>query len=182
MRMSPIAAASQKQIEEALLALLSEKPYGQITVSELAHRASLSRQTFYMHFASKEAVLARHLHRLFDDIMAEVRRQRARTVSELVAAYTGIVEKHAPFFLLLAQNDLTGTVCSLFAARLAALPPVLPTQRDAVSEAERRYCNTFWVAAFTEVYALWLTDGRKTPRPQIERILTDIMRGSYFSS
>ena len=51
------ALQSQKQIAEAMMALLGEKPFSQITVSELCKAAGISRQTFYTLFTSRENVM-----------------------------------------------------------------------------------------------------------------------------
>ena len=44
-------------IGEALLALMEEKPYAQVTVSEICRRATTSRNTFYRLFRTREDVL-----------------------------------------------------------------------------------------------------------------------------
>ena len=51
------AMASQRQIAEAMMRLIQEKPYAQITISELCKSAGISRQTFYTLFSSRENVV-----------------------------------------------------------------------------------------------------------------------------
>ena len=51
------ALQSQRQIAGALMALIREKPYAQITISELCKAAGISRQTFYSLFTSRENVV-----------------------------------------------------------------------------------------------------------------------------
>ena len=51
------AMQSQKQIADAMMSLLDEKPFSQITVSELCKAACISRQTFYTLFTSRENVM-----------------------------------------------------------------------------------------------------------------------------
>ncbi len=177
---NPIAIRSKNNIEAALIALMKEKPYSDITISAIARRAGLSRQAFYLNFDNKEAVLLRSLKRLFDDIMQLVRYKKIDSVDALVATYTDVVENNAVYFKSLADNNLTGLVCRLFSYELVQLPPVLPSQRENQTTAERRYFNAFWVSAFVEVYALWLTEGMATDRSEINRIITDIMLGNYF--
>ncbi len=180
MRENPIAIRSKDSIEEALLALMQTTSYREITIQAITKSAGLSRQTFYLNFNSKDDVLSRRLMRLFDDIMERVQAERVSTVPRLVAIYTQIVVENAAFFRLLTENGLTGLVCRLFADRLMQLPPVLSCQRENQSAAERRYFNSFWVAAFVEAYAQWLSEDMRTDRSEIERIMTDIMLGNYF--
>lgn len=48
---------SQNQFAAALIDLLREKSYEQITVTDLCRQAGHARQTFYKYFADKEALL-----------------------------------------------------------------------------------------------------------------------------
>lgn len=48
---------SQKVLQEALLSLMSEKPYDRITVQNVIDRADVGRSTFYAHYIGKEALL-----------------------------------------------------------------------------------------------------------------------------
>lgn len=46
-----------ESIQQALLALLDEKPFNKITIQELVERAGVSRSAFYRNYQSKEQVL-----------------------------------------------------------------------------------------------------------------------------
>lgn len=46
------ATRTERAVKEALLSLLAEKPLADITVSELARKAHVSRSTFYEHFGN----------------------------------------------------------------------------------------------------------------------------------
>ncbi|HEX7823198.1 MAG TPA: helix-turn-helix domain-containing protein [Sphingobium sp.] len=48
---------SRRVLRDALLALLEEKPFDQITVREITARAKVGYATFFRHYASKEALL-----------------------------------------------------------------------------------------------------------------------------
>ena len=51
------ALQSQRQIAAAMMALIQEKPYAQISISELCKTAGISRQTFYSLFTSRDNVM-----------------------------------------------------------------------------------------------------------------------------
>lgn len=69
--------------ESAILAtleeLLSERPFGDVSVDDLAKGAGLSRPTFYFYFPSKEAVLLT----LLDRVMVEANSRLASFASAL---------------------------------------------------------------------------------------------------
>lgn len=180
MKENPMSVRSKDGIEQALLSLMLEQPYKNITIRSLTERAGLSRQTFYLNFEDKEAILTRHLSRMLDEIMLRVQIEHVETIQNLTDVYTTIVEENASFFRLLVENGLTDLAKGVFREKLSQLPPVLACQRANRTDTERRYFNAFWVAAFIEVYSLWLLEDRATDRSEIVSILSDIMRGEYF--
>ncbi|MDO4538326.1 MAG: hypothetical protein Q4B54_09215 [Coriobacteriales bacterium] len=60
-----MAANSRQRIQQALFSLLEEWPLEQITVSEVASRANVSRTTYYRLYGSLESVLNDALDELF---------------------------------------------------------------------------------------------------------------------
>lgn len=180
MKENPMSVRSKDSIEDALLSLMQEQAYKDITIRSLTERAGLSRQTFYLNFEDKDAILTRHLSRMLDEILLRVRLEHVDTIEKLTDIYTTIVEENAGFFRLLVDNGLTDLAKGVFREKLVQLPPVLSCQRENRSQTERRYFNAFWVAAFIEVYTIWLLEDRATDRDEIVAILSDIMRGNYF--
>ena len=51
------AQLSQRHIADAMLRLLREQPFSELSVSTLCRQASVSRQTFYSLFGTREQVL-----------------------------------------------------------------------------------------------------------------------------
>ncbi|MEZ4713515.1 MAG: TetR/AcrR family transcriptional regulator [Caldilineaceae bacterium] len=62
---------SRKLLGEALLELVLEKAFGDITVQDIADRADMNRATFYLHFQSKEELLQSALQELFDELVSQ---------------------------------------------------------------------------------------------------------------
>lgn len=57
---------SKKAIKDALLDIMYEKDFKQITVNELLKRANVSRGTFYAHFSNLEDVRQQLINDLFE--------------------------------------------------------------------------------------------------------------------
>lgn len=58
MAANSLARQSRRNIANALIALMGERDFTRITVTEIAKKAGVARLTFYRHFKDKEAVLA----------------------------------------------------------------------------------------------------------------------------
>lgn len=59
--------AARTDMVNALLRLLEQKAFSEISISELCHEAGLSRMTFYRNYESTENILSSHL----EDILSE---------------------------------------------------------------------------------------------------------------
>lgn len=76
----------KERMADALLELIAEKPYADISVSEITDRADVGRATYYRHFSSKDDVLIHKLETIFTR-MPEVARPFHEHSHEEVTAY-----------------------------------------------------------------------------------------------
>lgn len=81
---------SRKWLLNALLELIHEKPFAEITVSEITDRADVSRQTFYIHYYNKRDLLNELVDREFlqfrDTLLARIKSDHldGTNISELM--------------------------------------------------------------------------------------------------
>lgn len=64
---------TRRRLREALVTLVLEKGYDNITIQEITERADMSRATFYLHFNNKDELLASSLEAMFDELVDSVR-------------------------------------------------------------------------------------------------------------
>src|SRR5690606_34566865 len=60
---------TKKMLQGAFLALMSEKPFADITVQDITERAMVNRGTFYDHFADKQALADYTLRQMFRGVL-----------------------------------------------------------------------------------------------------------------
>lgn len=63
---NPRSIRAKKAFREALIDLLKESPFDQITISDLSKKAGYSRFTFYNHFESKQDLLYKIIDKRLD--------------------------------------------------------------------------------------------------------------------
>jgi AcrR family transcriptional regulator len=72
-KLDPRIARSRRAVVDALMELLARGyAFEQITVTELASRANVTRRTFYMHFPSTDAVVIAMAMELFESTLATI--------------------------------------------------------------------------------------------------------------
>jgi AcrR family transcriptional regulator len=64
-KLDPRVKRTRALLQQALGELVQEKPFGRITVQDIAARAEVNRATFYAHFEDKYALLNYALHEEF---------------------------------------------------------------------------------------------------------------------
>jgi AcrR family transcriptional regulator len=93
------ATRTEGALKEALLSLLAEKPLADITVSELARAAHVSRSTFYEHFGNPADV--------FDAVVSDFAHDVSPLMSQ-VACSDGFAPKGRPFCSLVRDAGTYG--------------------------------------------------------------------------
>ena len=61
---------TRKLLWEALIALIQEKDYSEITIQDIADRANVNRVTFYLHYRDKQDLLVRSVEVIFEELAA----------------------------------------------------------------------------------------------------------------
>ena len=56
---------------QALIALIQEKDYSEITIQDIADRANVNRVTFYLHYRDKRDLLERSAETIFNDLTSK---------------------------------------------------------------------------------------------------------------
>jgi len=70
-RLDPRVIRTRKLLREALIELIPEKGYDEITIKEITDRATLNRATFYLHYRDKEDLLDRGFEEIWDELTRE---------------------------------------------------------------------------------------------------------------
>lgn len=147
---------SRRVLRDALLALLEEKPFDQITVREITARARVGYATFFRHFASKEALLhnlaSGQIAALFELTLPMLFVTSSREHCRTMCAY---VNERRTLWTALLTGGASGTVRDEF---------IRQARQYASSQSDRRALGwlpsdlvVVWVTGSTiDVLAWWL--------------------------
>ncbi|MBO5336996.1 MAG: TetR/AcrR family transcriptional regulator [Lachnospiraceae bacterium] len=101
-----IAEQSKKKIADALLVVLQQYGYKEITITQLAQEAKLSRKTFYRLFADKEDVLSYLFEKLYIECFEQIKSQHTQYYWDIVQCYFDFWEERKSLLLLFKQSHL----------------------------------------------------------------------------
>lgn len=103
---NPIAIRSKEMLSSALIELMQEKSYLEISITEITNRADLSRRTFYRLFDSKDDILVYYLYSNWCKVLPELHKLEDKSYMNTSYLNMKFLYAHKDFMLLLYKNNL----------------------------------------------------------------------------
>jgi AcrR family transcriptional regulator len=171
------ARRTRRLLQQALLGLLGDEPLSKVTVSQIAARADVSRQAFYLHFSSKEELLLSHVDDVFDEIRATVlpspTRPRAAGFKELLTTTFDEWARHADSLRLALQIEDKDQVIERIRVHVADLMDAFAQygREDVVAyPMHHEYVVDFITGGVYMLLRSWSRDGLATPPTQMAEL------------
>ena len=175
-----IALASQKQIMDALMRLLKEKKFSDITVSQLCKEAEVSRQTFYSLYESKENVVKDLIAACQSDPEAAHTAHgsccQEGSASTVFSSFGRYLSLHRDLMQMLSDNDILYLLYqSLYSAIIGCEFFLHDEQKR-----EREYAANFIAGGFTGIATAYVNCGTEDIPEYLEREINLLFRGNYL--
>lgn len=142
---------SKNSICESLLRLLEHYQYNDITISQITAKAGVSRNTFYRHFNTKEAVLSYAFSQLLGDLFTALSNLATPSIRDLLSHIINLYRKN-PYLIHVHNHETTGAIISQFRDRNMHRFSDFMVSSDP-------YRTRFNIAGFDAVLKQWLRDG-----------------------
>ena len=199
---NPSAVRSRKEISTALLKLMQEYPYAEISVKQIIMETSLARKTFYLNFRSKDDVLESILNELigeYTDALSKANEEKnpagtknldeaisvdttakVDTITNPLSVIFSFCDKNKDFLSLLHKNKML----YLLLIRLNEFLPEYSKTEDMSSnpfvklmgELEPDYLIAFNVGAIWNVLFKWIDRGMVDSLDSIQEILKKYLK------
>jgi len=105
-----IAEQSKRRLVQALLTVMKQYDYKEITVTQIAQEAQLSRNTFYRLFSDKDDILSLFFDGLFQEFLEQIRTRGVHRYWDTVQVFFDFWEERRELLLLLRKNGLLPSV------------------------------------------------------------------------
>lgn len=161
---NPKAIRSQQLLADAFIELLKEREYGQISVFDICQTASLSRQTFYNFFNSKEEIVRFYFKNQFitndfDDI------------NDAVGYYSVFLQKNEIVLNKIFENGLEGLITQEIVESFLQNSKKLDlsTKSDLIY-----YKRAVLAGALSQMLSQWFSSGMATPLKTLCSFISDV--------
>ncbi len=163
-------ALARESIEQALILLLEEKQFSDITITDITKRAGVSRVTYYRNYSSKEDILSGYLQNVVADFYLALKDYDAVTQTrELWVTLFEKMRDHAQEIILLMK---AGYGDELLNSYIRGINAGLSGPEE---NPELYYSNCYWVGALHSITKEWIQSGMKEPIDQMVYIGTAMM-------
>lgn len=151
---------SRRMIEEALFALMGEKSYLEITVSEIARRADVSRRTFYRLYKSREEVLAVFFQKLCREYQKKHSALNCYDVRRIAGEYFDFWYQYREVLLLIHDCGLDAMLY-YWMNRFAL--EVVQSRMGETQELSAQHFAVYSAGGFGSLLFQWIDGGMEIP-------------------
>ena len=169
---NPSAVRSKQQIIDALLKLMEDYPYNEISVKQIVMETDLVRKTFYRNFSSKDDVLNAYINQeIYEYTQALLEKPE-----DPLAVIFAFCERNRKLLALLHKNNML----YILLLRLNEVIPMINDTTDMrenpfkllIGELEPDYLIAFNVGAIWNViFFKWVERGMKEPLEDVKAVL-----------
>lgn len=170
----------KNQITESLFTLLRQKPFSEITVTDIVKEAKVARASYYRNFENKEQIIEAAMDRLRDELMNDIKYDDDEQIFNKGNAKAGF-EKALTYCLVrkadllaLYHNGFGSLIQQTFNRYIMEFAGNMPTS------SLDRYKLYFISGAVTNVLIEWLNEGAKEPPKEIATLCTDYFSGGIL--
>ena len=157
----------REAITQALIELMDEKPFENISITEVVQRAGVGRSSFYRHFSSKEDVLLQHLNVLFD-WPRDYGPDREHDMEDYLLMWFQDVKRDRPFFETLQRNGMLELIYTQLASNIQY-------NLETYDLKLHKYQPIFFMGAAVAVIIAWIEGGFEESEEEISEIFLAIL-------
>lgn len=174
---NPIQIRSRNSLRKALISLMEEKPFDKISISDIAVRAELSRQTFYTNFDTKEEILEHFLREIFNQCSRNMKFDSSKLM-EFLRGYFGFWETYAPFLRLLLENNLS--YLFLRQSRAYYQEVIVRPRSNYTDGRVIPYIQSYAAGVTYELLITWIRNNRDLNLNEISEVAYGLLTGSFI--
>lgn len=175
-RENPQKVLSKELLEQSLLDLMKEKPYNQISITEITEHAQLSRRTFYRHYVVIGDILDCIMHKLCNQYISLLLEQKEYGFRTLSFVYFTFWESHKDFLFILEKNALLYLLLQKYNQYFSKIYAKVIGNNDIDNSTTLEYAFYFNAGGFWNLHLKLLKDGTKLSPLEMANLAETILK------
>ncbi|ONI43723.1 hypothetical protein AN640_06130 [Candidatus Epulonipiscium fishelsonii] len=151
---------SKKLILQGLIELMKIMEYDEITLTQIAQQAGVSRMTLYRHFNQKEDILLFEATKISENILKKIKTSHNLTLRWLLALRFKLLQEY-PYTLILSKHNKLDQLLEISQIHIMPyIKEVLPISSDI-------YIQAFFKGGIEAITKAWIENEMIEPHEQI---------------
>lgn len=171
------ALNSQKRIVEAMLEMVENESYDNITIKDICKRANISRQRFYYLFESKDEIVMYYLNDFFIQLETFINDNNIISLYDLIFQYFSAIDKDEYIKKFMHINNILPMFSDILLKFMGKIH-ILKTNR--IMDKNDFYANKFLSSGLNSIFIFWLEKNKEITLQELVAIIEDILRGKIF--
>ena len=161
---------SKEMIKNALIELLQDQPYQDITISDIAEKAQVARMTVYRHFSDKEEIAQYLFQSIFLQVVAEIEQMPNPELVDLLRIRFRMLKESRFIYLIIKNKQLNKLLKNFEAINRLYFKALLP-------HIEETRLATFITGGIDRLTMQWLENNmQESPEEITEEVMTFISK------
>ncbi|MDR0297312.1 MAG: TetR/AcrR family transcriptional regulator [Streptococcaceae bacterium] len=164
---------TRNRLRDAMTQLMREKPFEEISTTELVEVAQISRSSFYTHYQDKYELIEAYQRTLFSTIEYIFDKSNADFHATILETYEFLAQN--PIYAALLSENGSKIIHQFMLQQLKGLlaRKIIPEGHRLVGALSEEYGTTYYAHAIFGVTQAWLTKKkRETPRVMAQLLNT----------
>jgi AcrR family transcriptional regulator len=182
----PRVVRTKSLIIQALVELTSETPYKKIKIQDITQTASIARQTFYLHYKSKDAVLIDYIDGVFDLFYQEIESYiiESPEQGDIIAWHLfNQWQQHSDFSKLIIAADVEHLVIKCFRNYITRVIGLYLRNHSipSIDSEALGFTVDYLAGASWMVLQRWIKSDFRYPLDELAKLYTQISRPGILS-
>lgn len=163
---------AKESIFTALMILMEQKGFKEITITELTEKAGVSRMAFYRNYNQMEDVISNYLMEYFEVYSSQILTKESIDTYQSARLYFACFRKQEKLISNLIQSNLTNL---LFESNILFFHSLFKNIcEDACSSTKQKYYAEFIAGGFYKVLIEWAKNGMEESDADMARFINTL--------
>jgi len=168
---------TKESIFTSLMILMEQKNFHEISITEIAKKAGVSRMAFYRNYNLMEDIIISHLDNFFQEYSNQILSSEKINNFEIACLYFSYFRKHERLITNLNKSNLTNLILERCTGFLYSLFQDIMFMKSC-SQEEDKYCIEFLAGGFYKVLMEWAKSGMKESDEYMANIVCYLIKSN----
>lgn len=169
-----IAQKYRQWIIDAMIVLLKEYPYEDITIKQITLQADVSRQTFYRHFKSKEDIIRIYSDVICDEIAERLLGIEEKSVENLFRCYFLFWNEHKDILELVRVSNCEHLLIAHYNEVMMDTLDILKDFLTQYNDGEFALIKAFLIGGLYNMKMFWQNQGYQEKPEEVARLVSGL--------